>query len=108
MILNYELEDYRTAMPTVTEVRVTKDIQFADVWFSALGEQHQRRALLTTITLDAVRLRKMLAGRIYLRHIPELRFHLDDTMQYAEQIDRALTQAGITLTTGLESEPAPE
>ncbi|MBM3326651.1 MAG: 30S ribosome-binding factor RbfA [Calditrichaeota bacterium] len=82
-------------MVTVTEVRVSRDLSYADVWVSILGEPEVRTAGLSKLKSEAWRLRHTLAGRVYLRKMPLLRFFFDETLDRAERIDRALKASGI-------------
>jgi len=84
------MADYARRFLTVTEVRVTYDLQFADVWVSVIGEKSRRVKEIRRLSEDAYRIRMALAGRVYLRRLPELRFHLDDTLDQAEKIDNLL------------------
>ena len=95
MMLNFELEQYRGRFITVTEVRVSKDIHYADAWVSIMGEKQVRLDTLAELTQDAGPLRKNLAHRVYLRHIPELRFFLDETLDESDKIEGLLKSSGV-------------
>ena len=104
-ILNFEFEEYRQKFITVTEVRVTKDLQFADVWVSIMAEEKIQKKLIGQLITDAYRFRKALAGRIYLRHLPELRFNLDRTLDEAAKIDHVLATTVRLKVTEEENDP---
>jgi len=96
-ILTSEMEEYRGKFITVTEVRLSKDLAYADVWVSVMGDKPIKDKIMQRLAADAWYLRKALAGKIYLRHLPELRFFLDNTLDYAEKIDRLLQDSGVDL-----------
>lgn len=76
---------------TVSQVRVSPDLSTARVYLSIFpGEQGQ--SVLHAIQQQAKTLRHDLAGRLrfQLRRMPELTFFLDDSLDYAENIDAIL------------------
>jgi ribosome-binding factor A len=81
---------------TVTEVRLSKDLKYADAWISILSDVDKREAVLQRIKQNTGRIRYQLSQRVVLRKLPELRFQLDETLDYAERIDRLLVESGIT------------
>jgi len=99
-ILNADRELSGSRMATVTEVRVSKDLHYANVWVSVLGNQDDRRETLAVITGNQSRIRQILARRISLRYVPELRFTLDTTLDYAERIDSLLKASGMLPVVG--------
>ncbi len=103
-ILTGESDEHRKQFFTVTEVRVTKDLRYADVWVSVMGDDGHQKAAMVRLLADSFRLRKALAGRVYLRRMPELRFHHDATLEYADPLARLLIEGGILLGTGEEHE----
>ncbi len=96
-LLNYHLEEYRGKFLTISEARVSKDLNYADVWVMVMGDMAAQAANIDRLNRDSWRLRKNIAGKLYLRHIPELRFHLDTTLDYAEKIDDLLRRSGVNL-----------
>lgn len=94
-LLNFKLEEYRGKFITVTEARVSRDLGYADVWVMILADKETQIANVTQLNNDSWKLRKEIAAKIYLRHIPELRFHLDSTLENAEKIDDLLRKSGV-------------
>jgi ribosome-binding factor A len=76
---------------TVTKVYVTKDLSIAKVYLSIFGVQDKEKAF-ELIKASAKPIRGMLAQRVrhQLRVIPELKFYLDDSLDYIEHIDELL------------------
>jgi len=79
------------AMITVTKVRVTKDLTSAQVMLS-LFATNDKEILIKQIKRKQVVFRTMLAKKVrnQLRTVPELNFQLDDSLDYAENIDSLL------------------
>jgi ribosome-binding factor A len=80
---------------TVTRVRVSSDLGVARVYLSIFPDAH-REAILTYTQVHNGVLRNELATRerLQLRIIPDLKFFLDDSIDYEENIDRLLRGEG--------------
>lgn len=82
---------YGGAMITVTKVYVTKDLSLARVFLSLFATS-DKKELLDNIRYHAGETRFNLGRRIknQVRHIPELEFFEDDSLDYIENIDNLL------------------
>ena len=76
---------------TVTMVRVTSDLSIARVYLS-IFPAGKDEDLLGPVTGHSGKIRNELAKKVrhQLRKIPELEFFLDDSLDYADNIDRLL------------------
>ncbi len=76
---------------SVTNVRVTPDLRIAHAYLSICPSERSEE-LITNINEHVKSLRYDLGKRVgkQLRVIPELNFHLDDSLDYIENIDRLL------------------
>ncbi len=79
------------SMVSVTIVRVAPDMGSARVYLSIFGVE-DKQAVFRNIQKNAKHIRHNLsmATRKQLRRTPELSFYLDDSLDYAEQIDELL------------------
>ncbi|MCL7714103.1 30S ribosome-binding factor RbfA [Stenotrophomonas mori] len=83
---------------SVSDVEVTRDMAHAKVFVTALMPERSDEAVKGLRAL-ASELRTGLARAMKLRHVPELHFHYDDSVDRGERIDNLLrdlpdTQAG--------------
>ncbi len=78
-------------MVTVTVVRPAPDFSFAKVYLSVFGEM-EPQACVDLISAHAKMVRGELGKRIgkQLRITPEVAFYVDDSLDYAEEIDKLL------------------
>jgi ribosome-binding factor A len=78
-------------MVTVTQVYVTPDLALAKVYLS-LFPTSNKEPLLEKINDASREVRGLLGKRVrhQLRAIPELRFYLDDSLDFIEKIDKLL------------------
>lgn len=76
---------------SVTGVRVTPDLSLAHAYLSIFPSE-EAADLLKNINDNVKSIRYDLGKRIakQLRIIPDLQFHLDDSLDYIENIDRLL------------------
>ena len=95
LLLQRELKDPRVGMTTVSSVKVSKDLSFADVYVSFMGKDTLEEASegLEVLASAAGFLRSSLATSIKLRVMPKLRFHYDATMVEAPRISALIDKA---------------
>lgn len=84
-------------MVTVTRVRMTTDLALAYVYVSVYGAEDKEQ-VREELTASLSHLRGELGKRIRLqvRHIPNLKFFLDDTLDQVEHIDSLFQQLNNT------------
>jgi ribosome-binding factor A len=87
-ILREEVRDPRIGLLTITRVKLASDFGVATIFVSPLGEdpEEARRAEIEAALQAAAGFaRRLLAGRMKLRHTPELRFLVDDSIAEGSQ-----------------------
>lgn len=85
-----EVSDPRLIGISITDVRVDKEIAFADVYVSAVEGHERKKEVLAGLEHASGFLRRMLAEQIDLRVFPKLRFHWDPTPERADHIEKLL------------------
>jgi len=81
---------------SVSDVEVTRDMAHAKVFVTALMAERAGEAV-AGLRAVAPEIRYRLARAVKLRHVPELHFHYDDSVDRGERIDqllRGLPEAG--------------
>ena len=87
LLLSRELNDPRlSGVVTITKVDIATDLQHARVYVSVLGDQAHKETVLKGINSATGFIRRELRGRLYLRHVPNLDFVLDESLEDAAQI----------------------
>ena len=87
-----EISDPRLEMIYVTDVKVDRELAYADVFVSAV-EGHERSAeVLAGLESASGFIRRALSGRVDLRVFPRLRFHWDPTPENADHIEKVLSE----------------
>lgn len=91
-ILLKEVSDPRLQQVFVTDVRVDRELAFADVYVSAVEGASRSQEVLQGLESARGFLRRELSLRVNLRSFPRLRFHWDPTPENAEHIEKLLAQ----------------
>jgi ribosome-binding factor A len=84
------LKDPRVGFVTVTGVRVTPDLRRATVYYTALGDEGQRKATRAGLRSARGHLRRVIGHEVRLKFLPDLEFEEDDTGPRAERVDELL------------------
>jgi len=74
---------------SVSDVEITRDLAHAKVFVTALQSERAAEAMKGLKEI-AYELRMQLARAMKLRHVPELHFHYDDSVDRGERIDNLL------------------
>lgn len=89
-VLASEVSDPRLALVTITAVEVSRDLSSAKVFFIAHGGDEEYARALEGLESASRRMRRGLSERVRMRLTPELRFHLDTTVDDGMRIHEAL------------------
>ena len=76
---------------SVSDVEVTRDMAHAKVWVTALQPERAIEAMKGLKAL-APELRYQLAQSVKMRHVPELHFHYDESVDRGERIENLLRE----------------
>ena len=92
-IIGFEMDDPRVFEVSVTGVQVSSDARYATVKVTAPGDQHAQNQAIAALTEATGYLRRELASRLPLRHIPELQFECDKHPNAEGRVDILLKRA---------------
>ena len=93
-IVHRRVKDPRLEGVTITGARVSPDYQYADVYFYRLGRRpgsSSKRPSKGSRAQTALSAASW-AARLTIRHTPELRFHLDESIDYGDHIETLFAQ----------------
>lgn len=91
-LLRQEVKDPRVGFVSIVRVEVSGDLRHARIFYSVLGDEDARQSSQAGLTKAAGFLRSQVAGRLNLRHAPELDFRLDDSIAHGAHIARLLNE----------------
>ncbi len=88
-LVHEAVREHRLPSVSVSDVEVTRDLAHAKVFVTALMPEKSAEAVKGLKEL-AREIRMQLARAMKLRHVPELHFHYDDSVDRGERIDNLL------------------
>ena len=91
--LDKGLRDPRLGFVTITEVRVTGDLQHASVFYTVLGTDEERADSAAALTAATGMLRKEVGKHLGVRLVPTLEFISDALPENADHISALLREA---------------
>ena len=74
---------------TITEVNVSPDLKNAKVYIMPLGGENKFE-VLDSLNKANGRIKKLISNNINLRQLPKLQFRIDETFEYAKNIENIL------------------
>ena len=93
-LLQFERKDPRVNLATIQDVTVSRDLSFADVYFTLLGKGEEEGAEAEEVLVKASGfLRSSLAQSLNTRTTPKLRFHYDMTPERAAHLSQLIDEA---------------
>ena len=111
-LIQQELKDPAIGFVSLSDVEVTRDLSHAKVFITVFDPDKAKESL-QALSHAATFLRRRLGQEMRLRHVPELHFVHDDSVEKGSHIDELISQAlnkdkdGFE-TTFAESEDADE
>ncbi|NKQ35495.1 MAG: 30S ribosome-binding factor RbfA [Chloroflexi bacterium] len=90
-----ELSDPRLGGVTITEVTIDRELEHADIYVNALGDDGRQDEVIQALTGATGYLRRELSHRTRLRKAPQLHFHWDPRLAYAQEVDEILNSLDI-------------
>jgi ribosome-binding factor A len=91
-IITREMKDPRLGFVSITRVELSPDLRYAKVFISVFGSEEEREATLRALTGAAGFVRYQLKPRMRIKHVPEISFHMDRSMEHAEEVARTLNK----------------
>ena len=91
-IIQNEIKDPRlTAMVSVTNVKVTKDLRYAKVFVSIFAKNdEEKNNSFVALKNASGYIRKEIGQRINLRYNPQIIFEIDDSINYGMHIEELI------------------
>ncbi len=109
------LRDPRLGFVTITDVRVTGDLQHASVFYTVLGDEKERADTAEALKAATGMLRSEVGRRLGVRLTPTLEFiadaipenagHIEELLREARERDQAVAGLAATATHAGDSDP---
>ncbi|MFC1954423.1 30S ribosome-binding factor RbfA [Chloroflexota bacterium] len=86
-LLQFQVKDPRLGnFIAITEVSTSPDLKFAKVYVSQISSQEDKQKVLKGLSSASGFFRKELSKRLKMRHVPELSFQWDDSIEKGDHI----------------------
>lgn len=92
-MLDTRVKDPRLGFVTVTDVKVTGDLQHADVYYTVYGDDEARAGSAAALESAKGLIRSEVGKQTGIRLTPTLAFHLDAVPETAAHLEQALAEA---------------
>ncbi len=102
-LLVREVHDPGIGFLTIVHVKVSPDLLQARVFYTTIGDDKARRESAKALGRATPFLRRQIGKRLRLKHVPELAFVFDDSIEKTDRIERILQE----LNTERADQPAP-
>ena len=89
-IIHDELKDPRAGFITVTRIELTDDLRYAKIFFSVLGNEKEQKNSRRALESACGFIKRLIARRVKLRFVPEIRFIQDKSCEYSIHIQQEL------------------
>ena len=90
-IIRSEIKDPRIhPLTSVVAVEVTPDLKYCKAYISVLGNQEAKEATIRGLNSAEGYIRRQLARNLNLRNTPEIRFILDESIEYGVNMSKLI------------------
>jgi ribosome-binding factor A len=91
-VLTFETRDPGIGLLTITHVKITADLQLAQIYYTMTGDAAERRATARALERATPYVRRRVAEDLNLRRAPEVRFHFDEHVERQERVELLLKE----------------
>jgi len=89
-LLRKDIHDPRLQMATITNVKMSRDLKLARIYFSIHGGGAKVEAAAKGFESARGFIKRSLARKLSLRYMPDLTFFYDESLDYGSHIDELL------------------
>ena len=93
-LVHQAVREHGLGSTSVSDVEVTRDMAHAKVFVTVLQPEKAKETVKALKEL-APEIRYQLARAVKMRHVPELHFHYDDSVDKGERIELLLREPGV-------------
>lgn len=93
VIIRNNIKDPRIhPMTSVTAVEVAPDLKTCKAYISVLGDEQAKEDTMKGLNSAVGYIRKQLAGNLNMRYTPQIRFQLDNSIEYGVEMSRKIDE----------------
>ena len=107
-LIRAELRDPRLALVSMTSVEVSRDLAYARIYVTSMGELAERAEQVAELNRAAPLLRRELGRRMHIRIVPKLEFRYDEVVERAARLSALIDAAVAADAVHHRDEPAAD
>jgi ribosome-binding factor A len=111
-LLTRDVHDPGIGFLTITQVKVSPDLQQARVYYTTIGDDTARRESARALDRATPFLRRQVGQRLRLKRVPELTFFYDQSIEQGDRLERILQELQLERTgradSGKPAEPGDD
>lgn len=92
-LIRDELRDPRLVLISMTSVEVSRDLAYARIYVTLVGDPTERAERVTELNHAAPLLRRELGRRMRIRTVPKLEFRYDEVVERASRLSALIDAA---------------
>ena len=89
-LLKKSIKDPRLEMVTITSVKMSQDLRIARIYFVSSGAKTSRKEAVQGFKSALGYIKRVLAAKLGLRYMPDLKFFYDESFDYGSHIEDVL------------------
>jgi len=95
-IIRNDVKDPRIAeFSSVVKTEVTGDLRHAKIYVSVMAGEKERKDTLEGLKKASGFIRRELGKRLDIRHVPELQFIMDNSIEYSVEISKKISELNL-------------
>jgi ribosome-binding factor A len=91
-LLVRKVNDPRLKGVTITDVRMSKDLRHAYVYYSLFWEGQQKKQAHEGFESARGFIRREIGERLQLRYVPDIQFRYDESLDYGQKMERVFAK----------------
>ncbi len=84
------VKDPRIRGVTFTDAKLSKDLRYANVYYSVLGDERRQKDVREGLESARGVIKREVGRHLQMRYVPEIRFFFDHSLEQAEHIESLL------------------
>jgi ribosome-binding factor A len=107
-LLAFEVKDPAVGLLTVTHVKMSSDMGLANVYYTLVGDDVERRKTARALDRATSFVRRRLAEDMNMRRAPDVKFHYDENLERQERVETLLREIAAEREAREKREASPE
>ncbi|HEU4938216.1 MAG TPA: 30S ribosome-binding factor RbfA [Vicinamibacterales bacterium] len=91
-LLTRQVHDPGIGFLTITQVKLSPDLQQARVYYTSIGDDKAKRESARALDRATPFLRRQVGQRLRLKRVPELTFFYDESIEQGDRVERILQE----------------